>query len=75
LSEPYRQPAAEVAAALGADIERGLNEDEARQRLARHGRNELAAERPVPGWKKFLAQFKDALVILLLVATLISIAL
>jgi len=75
LSEPYRQPAAEVAAALGADIERGLNEDEARQRLARHGRNELAAERRVPGWKKFLAQFKDALVILLLLATLISVAL
>jgi Ca2+-transporting ATPase len=75
LSEPYRQPAAEVAAALDTDIERGLGADEARRRLERHGRNELAAERPVPGWKKFLAQFKDALVILLLVATLISAAL
>ena len=75
MSEPYRQPAAEVAAALDTDIERGLSADEARRRLERHGRNELASERPVPGWKKFLAQFKDALVILLLVATLISAAL
>jgi Ca2+-transporting ATPase len=32
----------------------------------------LAAEKPVPLWKKFLAQFQDALVILLLIATLIS---
>ena len=30
------------------------------------------AEKPVPAWKKFLAQFQDILVILLLIATLIS---
>ena len=45
---------------------------EARARLDRYGRNELAAEKPVPGWRKFLAQFKDMLVVLLLVATAIS---
>ena len=37
-----------------------------------HGRNELAAEKPPPAWRRFLAQFQDVLVILLLVATAIS---
>src|SRR6185312_837796 len=41
-------------------------------RLERDGRNELTAQKPVPVWKKFLAQFTDALVILLLIATAIS---
>jgi Ca2+-transporting ATPase len=49
-----------------------LSADEARSRLARFGRNELAAEKPVPAWRKFLLQFQDVLVILLLIATVIS---
>ena len=53
-------------AALASDAERGLGQAEARARLERHGRNELTAERPVPAWRKFLAQFHDVLVILLL---------
>jgi Ca2+-transporting ATPase len=68
----YRQPVDQVLAGLGTDAHRGLSEAEARARLERHGRNELAAEKPLPAWRKFLAQFQDALVILLLVATLIS---
>jgi len=44
-------------------------------RLARYGPNELTAHRSAPGWKKFLAQFADPLVLLLLVATAISAAL
>jgi Ca2+-transporting ATPase len=35
----------------------------------------LTAEKPVPAWRKFLAQFQDVLVILLLIATSISAAL
>src|SRR5688572_12314313 len=69
---PYRLPAGEVLSALGTDPRLGLSEDEARDRLARHGPNELAAEKPVPGWKKLLRQFRDPLVVLLLVATAIS---
>jgi Ca2+-transporting ATPase len=70
--EPYRTSANEAIAALGSDARLGLSEGEARARLERHGRNELTAERPVPGWKKFLAQFADPLVLLLLAATAIS---
>ena len=62
--EPYRHSADEVLAASGTDGEQGLSEEEARLRLERHGRNELMAEKAVPAWRKFLAQFQDALVIL-----------
>jgi Ca2+-transporting ATPase len=72
---PYRQSADEVLAAFGADAQVGLAEEEARARLERCGRNELTGEPPAPAWKKFLAQFHDPLVILLLVATLVSVGL
>jgi P-type Ca2+ transporter type 2C len=68
----YRQRTDEVVAAFGTDERHGLSDAEAGARLERHGRNELAAEPPVPAWRKFLAQFQDVLVILLLVATAIS---
>jgi P-type Ca2+ transporter type 2C len=74
-ANPYRQPVDEVLAALGADAQLGLSEAEARARLESHGRNELTAEKPVSPWRKFLAQFQDVLVILLLIATSISAAL
>ena len=64
-----------VAAALGTDLQAGLSDADARARLAEHGRNELAAKPPVPAWRRFLAQFQDVLVVLLLVATAISAAL
>jgi Ca2+-transporting ATPase len=71
----YRMPAAEVLAAFGSDGVRGLTQQEATARVARYGRNELAAEKPTPGWRRFLEQFQDVLVILLLIATAISAAL
>jgi P-type Ca2+ transporter type 2C len=71
----YRQRLDDLVAELGADEQQGLSDGEARSRLERYGRNELAAEKPVPQWRRFLAQFQDVLVILLLVATVISAAL
>jgi P-type Ca2+ transporter type 2C len=69
---PYRQPVDDVVASFGTHAQRGLAEDDARARLAQYGRNELAAEKPAPAWRRFLAQFQDVLVILLLIATAIS---
>ena len=71
IADAYRQSVDELIAALGTDGQRGLTEEEARARLERYGRNELAAEKPVPAWRRFLAQFQDVLVVLLLVATAI----
>ncbi len=69
---PYRLSVNEVLTALGTDARNGLSKEEAQARLERYGKNELTAEKPVPAWRKFLAQFQDMLVILLLIATLIS---
>ena len=71
----YQQDVNEVLAALGTVARQGLSTEEAQKRLKTYGKNELTTEAPVPGWKKFLAQFQDVLVILLLVATAISAAL
>jgi Ca2+-transporting ATPase len=71
-TDAYRQAVDDVVAALGTDARRGLSTDEARSRLEKFGPNELAAEAPIPAWRRFLAQFQDVLVILLLVATAIS---
>jgi P-type Ca2+ transporter type 2C len=71
----YRQTTGEVVAGLESDAREGLGAREARARLARYGPNELEAERPVPAWRRFLAQFQDTLVILLLIATAISVGL
>ena len=72
---PYQQSIEDVLAALGTDAQRGLSETEARSRIERDGRNELTADVPVAAWKKFLSQFYGPLVVLLLVATAISVAL
>ena len=69
---PYQQPVDAVLAVLSTDAQSGLSQGEAQARLERDGRNELMAEKPVPAWRKFLAQFRDVLVILLLIATVIS---
>jgi Ca2+-transporting ATPase len=71
----YQADADEVVRALGSDAQRGLTVQEAERRLAQFGSNELEAEPPVPAWRKFLAQFQDVLVILLLIATAISVGL
>ena len=71
----YRLPLDAVLAGLGTDTRLGLTGTEAAERLVRFGPNELAGEEPVPAWRRFLAQFEDVLVILLLVATAISAAL
>jgi Ca2+-transporting ATPase len=72
---PYRETIDAGASGLRTDTRRGLTDDEARARLAQLGPNELASEPPVPAWRRFVAQFQDVLVILLLIATAISVVL
>ena len=75
MAHEYQQSVEELVATLGTDVDRGLTDAEARTRLTQYGPNQLASEPPVPAWKKFLAQFRDVLVLLLLLATAISAAL
>lgn len=53
----------------------GLTAAEAAKRLAEVGPNELEAKARVPWWKLLAEQFKNVLIIILLVATALSIAL
>ncbi|MEE0654035.1 cation-translocating P-type ATPase [uncultured Bifidobacterium sp.] len=70
--DPSLVDAGQVAMALDVDPRTGLSADEAKRRLEKFGPNELASAPPVPKWKKFLQQFQDPLVYLLLAATAIS---
>ena len=71
-SPPHSVSCEDALVALASDARHGLSRPEARARLDRFGANTLTAEKPLPAWRKFLAQFRDVLVVLLLVATAIS---
>ena len=64
-----------MLAELGSDAARGLTTEEALLRAASTGANEIAAEPPIPAWRRFLAQFRNVLIVLLLIAGAISLAL
>ena len=68
-------PVEEVAASLGTDMRTGLSAGEAASRLAKYGPNQLKSGQTQAPWKRFLAHFKSALVLLLLAAAIISLAL
>ena len=50
----------------------GLSGAEAARRLAKNGPNELKAVRPVSPWRLLIAQFKNVLILILLIATVLS---
>ena len=63
----------EVTTAVGCDLDRGLTADDAAKRLQEHGPNELAeAERPSL-LRLFFEQFKNPLLIILLVGAAVSV--
>ncbi len=68
IGDAWRRPAVDIAAALATDLSRGLEAREAAARLERFGPNRLESAERVPEWRKFLAQFADPLIYLLLAA-------
>jgi Ca2+-transporting ATPase len=68
----YLTSVEDVLATLGVDPKRGLSDEEVQLRLEQYGKNELSSENRPPQWKKFLAQFHDVLVVLLVIAAAIS---
>jgi Ca2+-transporting ATPase len=65
-------PIEEVAAALSADLQRGLTSEEADRRLVTQGANILIPKDEVSLLRRFLAQFVDPQMYLLLGATVLS---
>ena len=72
LDDPSVKNADEVAEALGADLSNGLTSAEASRRLAQDGPNELRSVPRRPAWRRFLSQFQDPLIYLLLAAVAIA---
>lgn len=62
----------EVVKRLGSDAKLGLSASEAAERLVRFGSNELTESPPEPLWKRFLGQFNDLIIWILIVAAIIS---
>ncbi|BDZ29977.1 cation-translocating P-type ATPase [Lactiplantibacillus sp. WILCCON 0030] len=67
----YQQSLPAIYEDLKAD-ERGLQQSEASQRLAQYGHNALNQQKTTSMLQKFMAQFKDFMIIVLLVAALIA---
>jgi Ca2+-transporting ATPase len=74
ISDPHHQLADAVVAALDSDTSAGLSQAEAQRRLSDYGPNRLKSAPETPWWQRLLEQFQNFLVIILLVATVISVA-
>ncbi|XP_029445206.1 calcium-transporting ATPase type 2C member 1 isoform X2 [Rhinatrema bivittatum] len=66
-------PVSEVASILQANIQNGLNNSEVCHRRAFHGWNEFEISEDEPLWKKYISQFKNPLLMLLLASAVISV--
>lgn len=66
-------PVNEVACTLQADLQFGLTHEEVTRRRAYHGWNEFDISEDEPLWKKYISQFKDPLIMLLLASAVISV--
>ncbi len=64
---------AEVVEQLGSSLT-GLSKNLASHRLTEYGPNELQAGQKVSAWQIFLDQFKNVLLLILIVAILLSVA-
>lgn len=67
----YQLPVKETLEVLETS-EEGLSREEAGKRLEKYGKNELIAKFKTPKWLLFLSQFKEILVVILIVAGVIS---
>ncbi|XP_064640743.1 calcium-transporting ATPase type 2C member 1-like isoform X2 [Lineus longissimus] len=66
-------PYDDVARKLCTDLANGLTHPEADHRKNIHGYNEFDVSEDDPLWKKYMEQFKDPLILLLLASALVSI--
>jgi Ca2+-transporting ATPase len=68
----YARSTDEVATALGVDPAVGLTAARAAELLAANGPNALPEEKPKPGWRRFLEQYRAYMQIILVVAAVVS---
>ena len=69
---PYCKPKSEVLSALGTTQEQGLSAARARELLEKHGENRLKEKKKKTNLQRFLEQFQDVMIIILLIAAAVS---
>ncbi len=62
----------DVEAELKTDLENGLSSKQVEENKAKYGENELQEKKKEPLIKKFIAQFKDFSIIVLIIAAIVS---
>ncbi len=71
----HSHTAEEALQELNTDTNVGLSTDAAAARLQEYGENRLQDKKPITMWQRFIHQMKDAMVIILIVAAIISLGL
>ena len=61
-----------VVKQLESDMTRGLSEAQVTEKMARYGENKLREKKKKTTFQRFLDQFKDAMIIILMIAAVIS---
>jgi len=70
--KPYSEELSSVIRELDTDEVRGLSSEEARKRIEKYGENKLKEKGKKSMLVRFLLQFKDVMIIILLIAALVS---
>ena len=68
----HTQDAKDLLNALSSNAQSGLSEAEAAERLAKNGPNRLREKKPKTVFQRFLEQFKDVMILILLAAAAVS---
>ena len=68
----FNKEAKDVEAELKTDLENGLSSKQVEENKTKYGENELQEKKKEPLIKKFIAQFKDFSIIVLIIAAIVS---
>ena len=68
----FNKTASEVKDIFNTDLKNGLTNSKASENLEKFGFNELKAQKKIPLIIKFLEQFKDFMIIILIIAAIVS---
>ncbi|NLC34826.1 MAG: cation-translocating P-type ATPase [Erysipelothrix sp.] len=70
----YNQKIEEVVERFDTNLEKGLSDQQVEEKRAQYGFNEIAEAKKASVLVRFLNQFKDAMIIMLIIAAVVSIA-
>jgi len=68
----YNQSIKDIEKELSTSCENGLNSEQVKQLQEKYGPNSLAGKKKTSMLQRFIAQFKDFMIIVLIIAALLS---